>query len=254
MERFGLRPRSLKEAARRPGELAAYLELHIEQGGVLERESLPIGIVSGIVGIWRYTLKFLGQANHAGTTPLPLRRDALLAASRLIVAAREITLRLGGPGAVATVGRIAARPGAINVVPGEAELSLEVRAPAEETMQAVAEEILQEGRRIAAEERVDLQVQDGARIAPVPLDPGVRRAVQEACERLGIAFLQMPSGAGHDAQSMAALCPAGMIFVPSAGGISHAPGEFTPWEQVATGVHVLGRTLDILDCGGFHEG
>jgi allantoate deiminase len=254
MERFGLRPRALEEAARRPGELAAYLELHIEQGGVLERESLPIGIVSDIVGIWRYTLRFLGQANHAGTTPLSLRRDALLAASRLIVAAREVALRSGGPGCVATVGRIAVRPGAINVVPGEAELSLEVRAVSLSTLEAVSAGILKEGERIAAEERVELQVQTGARIAPVPMDPGVRRAVQAACERLQIPFRHLPSGAGHDAQSMAGLCPAGMIFVPSAGGISHAPGEFTPWELIATGVRVLAQTLEILDHGGVHEG
>jgi allantoate deiminase len=255
MERFGLRPRALEEAARRPGELAAYLELHIEQGEVLERESLPIGIVSGIAGIWRYTLRFLGQANHAGTTALPARRDALLAAARFIVAARDVALRRGEPGSVATVGRIAVRPGAINVVPGEAELSLEVRAAAAPGLEAVAARILEEGQRIAAAERVELQVQPGPRIAPVPLDPGVRRAVQRACRSLGIASLQLPSGAGHDAQSMAGLCPAGMIFVPSAGGISHAPGEFTPWEQVAAGVRVLAKSLEILDQGeGSHEG
>lgn len=254
MERFGLRPRDWQEAARGPGELAAYLELHVEQGGVLEREALPIGIVTDIAGIWRYTLRFLGEANHAGTTPLPLRRDALLAAARLVVAAREVATRRGGPGGVATVGRLAVRPGAINVVPGEAEMSLEVRAAAGSALEAMAAGILEEGGRIAATERVHMQVEAGARIAPVPLDPAVRHAVQAACERLRIPFRYLPSGAGHDAQSMASLCPAGMIFVPSAGGISHAPGEFTPWEQIAIGVRVLAQTLEILDQGDGNEG
>lgn len=253
MERFGLQPRRLDAAARRAGELAAYLELHVEQGPLLEYAGVGIGIVTEIVGIWRYTLRLLGQANHAGTTRLPMRRDALLAAARVIVAARRLTAERGTEASVATVGQIAVEPGAVNVVPGRAELVLEVRDADEARLSEIAGAILAEAARIADEERVELEVQEGVRIAPVPMHAAARHAVRRAAEQLGIAVRELPSGAGHDAQSMAGLCPAGMIFVPSAGGLSHCPAESTPWEQVEAGVRVLERTICILDRGGSDE-
>jgi len=254
MENYGLRPLAVGEASRRSSEFEAYLELHIEQGPTLDSESVPIGIVSSIAGIWRYTFRFVGEAAHAGTTPLPVRRDALMAAARWIPAVRDAALQLEGPGNVATVGHVDVKPGAINVVPAEAAASLELRAPRESALHRLAETVLEEARRIAAAENIGLEVESGARIAPVAMDERVILAVENACRRLGIAFRHLPSGAGHDAQAMAALCPAGMIFVPSAGGISHAPEEFTPWDQIEAGLRVMAETIQRLDQGDNSEG
>jgi N-carbamoyl-L-amino-acid hydrolase len=140
-------------------------------------------------------------------------------------------------------------PGAINVVPAEAAASLELRAPLEPALHRLAEIILDEARGIAAAEKVELEVDSGARIAPVAMDERVSHAAESACRRLEIAFRRLHSGAGHDAQSMSTLCPAGMIFVPSAGGISHAPEEFTPWDQIEAGLRVLAESIQHLDQG-----
>jgi N-carbamoyl-L-amino-acid hydrolase len=240
-------PDRLAEARRREGEVVAFIELHIEQGGSLESQGLEIGVVEGIVGIewWEVTVE--GFANHAGTTPMDQRQDALLAAARLIIAVNEIVT--GAPGRqVGTVGRIRAEPGAPNVIPGRVVMSLELRDLSADTIRALFAEIQAAAERIAGASgtRISFSHLDVSAV-PAPTDPLIRGAIAAAAERLGLSYQLMPSGAGHDAQNMARVAPTGLIFVPSVGGISHAPGEYTRPEDMANGAAVLLQTILALD-------
>ncbi len=240
-------PSRLAEAARGKGDIAAYLEIHIEQGSVLEDKEIPIGVVEGIVGIARWEVTIDGFANHAGTTPMNQRRDALLAAANLIAAVnRVVTSRPGRQ--VGTVGRIRVEPGAVNVIPGRAEMSLELRDLDAEKIRSLFERIREEAGSIAA--RTGTKIGFAAieeRTLPALTDERMRAVIEESAEELGLASLRMPSGAGHDAQSVARIAPIGMIFIPSEGGISHSPLEFSRPEDVQNGVSVLLRTLFKVD-------
>jgi beta-ureidopropionase / N-carbamoyl-L-amino-acid hydrolase len=240
-------PDRLAGAARRPGDIQAYLELHIEQGGVLESKSVDIGVVAGIVGIRHWNVTVEGTANHAGTTPMDVRRDALLGAAHFILAVNQVVR--GEPGTqVGTVGRIQADPGAPNVIPGRVRMSLELRDLSDEKIDSLfagieleADRIFQKtGTRIVFED-----VDDAAR--PAPTDPGLREIIAESASKLGLSHLIMPSGAGHDAQEIARIAPIGMIFVPSVGGISHSPKEFTRSDDMANGAAVLLNALLRID-------
>ena len=234
----GVDPEALPAAARAPGSLAAYLELHIEQGGTLEARGEAVGAVEGIVGIRRYSATFSGRANHAGTTPMADRRDALVLAAPFVLAVRDLAVDAG---IVGTVGTVRVSPGASNVIPGRVELSVEIRGLDTATLDRVESAL--RGRAAA----------DGGRLgalsskAPVASDPIVLEAVAAACERLGLAYRRMPSGAGHDAMCMAAITRQGMIFVPSRDGVSHAPDEFTAPERCVDGARVLLGALLVLD-------
>lgn len=216
-----------------------YLELHIEQGANLAEAGVDIGIVEGIVGISRYEITFTGQANHAGTTPMHLRRDALRGAARLIQAVPAIVARRGSGRSVGTVGQISVRPGAANVIPGEATLTVELRDLASDVLQALCEEVAQAAREAAAAEglTVSLALKDLAH--PAPLDEDLRARIADICRARGYSSMSLPSGAGHDAQSLAPLAPSAMIFVPSHGGISHSPHEYTSPDDCARGAQVL---------------
>ena len=238
IRRIGGNPERIEDAVRRRGAWHAYLELHIEQGGVLERRHVPIGIVEGIVSIHRYDVTIIGMANHAGTTPMNERRDAMLAASRLVVAVNEAVKARPGR-QVGTVGRIDVSPNSPNVIPGRAVLSVELRDLSEETLQALGDEIQRRAHAIAAETGTTIAMTLASRNPPAAADADVQAAIGRAAERAGLEALRLPSGAGHDAQMVAALCPMGMIFVPSIGGISHAPEERTSWEDCARGASVL---------------
>lgn len=234
----GIDPAGMARAARPAGSLAAYLELHIEQGGVLEAAGVPVGVVEGIVGIRRYAVTFEGAANHAGTTPMDARRDALVLAAPFVLAVRDVAVEHG---IVGTVGTFEISPGAPNVIPGRVDLSFEIRGldeaqlnRAEATLRTYAGE---RGGRIAR----------ASGKAPVASDPVVVDAIAEACERLGLPYRRMPSGAGHDAACLAAITRQGMIFVPSRAGISHAPGEYTEPEGCVNGARVLLGALLALD-------
>jgi len=239
---LGGKPDRIREAARVRGDIAAYLEIHIEQGNVLHSGGISVGVVEGIVGIARWDVTVEGSANHAGTTPMPERRDALLAAARLIVAVnRTVTAERGGQ--VGTVGRIRVEPGAVNVVPGKAVMSLELRDLSMDKVRSLFSRIEAQGRRIAEETNTEISFKMLEETQPALTDPRLRDLIRESAAELGLSSLDMPSGAGHDAQSIARIAPIGMIFVPSVEGISHSPKEFSRPEDIQNGVRVLLRTL-----------
>jgi N-carbamoyl-L-amino-acid hydrolase len=240
-------PNELAAARRSRGEIAAYVELHIEQGGILDATGTNIGVVEGIVGIEQWTVTVDGFANHAGTTPMDQRRDALLAAARFVQAVNEIVS--GEPGRqVGTVGQIQALPGAPNVIPGRVTLSLEIRDLGGEKIFRLYERIRQRGIEIGASSGTTFTFEDRQLdIVPEPTDSRVRAAITTAARGLGLTSREMPSGAGHDAQSLAPLAPIGMIFVPSVGGISHSPRELSHPEDLVNGANVLLRTMLALD-------
>jgi N-carbamoyl-L-amino-acid hydrolase len=243
-------PDALASARRAPGQLLAYLELHIEQGGILERTHTDIGVVEGIVGIHWWEATVTGMANHAGTTPMDQRHDALLAASELVLAVNAAATAQPGR-QVATVGRIRAEPGAPNVIPGKAVLSIEIRDLDAARIDAVFAQIRARAAAIAQARGVSIEFRDlEATAAPALTDARIQRIITEAAHALGLTAMVMPSGAGHDAQDMAVLAPIGMIFVPSAGGISHAPREYTAPADIAHGVNVLMRAVLAIDAGG----
>lgn len=248
LRRIGGDPDRLEEARLRPGSMAAFLELHVEQGAILESEGIQIGVVEGIVGIVRWQVVVEGETNHAGTTPMALRRDALVAAARFVDLVHRTALQ--GPGRqVATVGRLQVEPGTPNVIPGRVVLSLEVRDLSMEGIEAVYTELSRSAAVIAEETGTVFSFDRFYTSRAAPAAPVCRQAVADAARALGFTSRDMPSGAGHDAQSMAALCPMGMVFVPSVGGISHAPNEFTEPEMVTRGADVLLQALLLLDAG-----
>ena len=236
----------LASVRRKPGAIAAYLELHIEQGAVLQETDTDIGVVTGIVGLnwWEVTID--GFANHAGTTPMDRRRDAMIAAAKFtLMVNRVVTSRPGRQ--VGTVGRIAAFPGAPNVIPGKVVLSLELRDLDAAVINSLYDEIVQNARQIGRENGTTFTFKATNANRPSPTDERLRVAIEASARELGLSTRRMPSGAGHDAQEMAHIGPAGMIFVPSVGGISHAPNEFTKPKDCVNGANVLLQTLLRVD-------
>ncbi|MBO6575973.1 MAG: Zn-dependent hydrolase [Rhodothermales bacterium] len=242
-------PDRLEEAALEPGDLAAFIEVHIEQGANLADRGIDIGVVEGIVGIEWWDVTITGMANHAGTTPMNARNDALLAAARYVQAVNEvITLEPGAQ--VGTVGRISAVPGAHNVIPGVVHTTLEIRDLDRDKIWRMYERIRDRVADIEADSGTtfEFHLLDVSAI-PAPMDPRVRGAISAAADELGLSTLSMPSGAGHDAQDMAQIAPTGMVFVPSQGGISHSPREFTHNKDIVNGANVLLGAVLRLDAG-----
>ena len=239
-------PANLASARRRRGEVAAYLELHIEQGSTLEREHVDIGVVEGIVGIWQWTVTVDGFANHAGTTPMDRRQDALLSAARFIEMVNRVVRSEPGR-QVGTVGQIRAEPGAPNVIPGRVVMSLELRDLDAAKVARLYARIGDEARAIGREGGTTFTFAPITEHAPAPTDPRMRAIIADAAHGLGLTTRIMPSGAGHDAQEMARLAPTGMIFVPSVGGISHSPREFTRPQDCANGANVLLQAVLAVD-------
>lgn len=249
IRKVGGNPGKLELARLRPGDLAVFVELHIEQGAILHRRNIDIGIVEGIVGIKWWDIIIDGFANHAGTTPMDQRRDAMLTAAELVLAVNRIALDMPGR-QVATVGRIRAEPGAPNVIPGRVVMSLEVRDLESAKIRKVFDAINVAAAEIAEQRGTSLRFVDiDVASDPAPTDERVRGIIADAAERLGLSARLMPSGAGHDAQDMTHIAPTGMIFVPSVGGISHSPDEFTSAEDMANGVTVLLETVMAIDGG-----
>ncbi len=246
IQRLGGDTTRLKEVIRPKGSLAAFLELHIEQGGNLDREGLDIGIVEGIVGLRWWDVTISGMANHAGTTPMRMRQDALLAASRFIQAVNEEALAMEG-GQVATVGRIDAYPGAPNVIPGKVLLSLEIRDLSDAVIDALFERIRSRADAIAEASGTQFSFTRPYSGKPALTAPRIQEEIRRAAAGLGLTHRKMPSGAGHDAQDMALICPVGMIFIPSRGGISHSPEEYSSPGDIANGADTLLHTLLQLD-------
>ncbi|KQZ98009.1 MAG: Zn-dependent hydrolase [Achromobacter sp.] len=247
--RIGGDPSALNAPLRRAGETAAFVELHIEQGPVLESRQLPIGVVTNIVGIRRVQIVVEGQPDHAGTTPMDIRRDALVGAARIIDAAnRQASAASGNPHyVVATVGRLAMTPNAANAVPGRVEMTLEVRSDSNAVLDAFPE-ILMAG---VADDLKALRLTAGftqlSRAQPTDCSPLVMDAVKAAADQLGYASMRLPSGAGHDAVYMAPTGPIGMIFIPCLNGRSHCPEEWIEPAQLLDGTRVLYQSVLELD-------
>ncbi|HEY7567104.1 MAG TPA: Zn-dependent hydrolase [Gemmatimonadaceae bacterium] len=239
-------PQRLNEAKRQPGDYAVYLELHIEQGGTLEQRKLDVGIVQGIVGVYRWEVTVDGFANHAGTTAMADRHDALLAAARFIDMVNRTVTSVPGR-QVGTVGKIQISPNTPNVVPGKASLSLELRDLDAAKVTSLLETIRREAQAIASANGTSIRIEPISANAPAMTDARVRRAVGETAQTLGLKSVELPSGAGHDAQSMSILAPMGMIFVPSVGGISHSPKEYTSPGDCVRGADMLLNTILRLD-------
>jgi N-carbamoyl-L-amino-acid hydrolase len=239
-------PSRITAARRSPGDFAAYLELHIEQGGVLDAKHLDIGVVEGIVGIGRWMVTFDGDANHAGTTPMDQRRDALVVAARFIDAVNRLAVETPGR-QVATVGQLRVEPNAPNVIAGRVELSLEIRDLDRAKIRALFEQASARAGRLASETGTRVAFRQVYDNPPAPTDEGIRQIIEAQAHGLGLSTFLMPSGAGHDAQSVARLTPVGMIFIPSVGGYSHSAKEYSTPAAIANGANVLLKTLLELD-------
>ncbi|RYE29859.1 MAG: Zn-dependent hydrolase [Hyphomicrobiales bacterium] len=245
----GGRPAELASVKRPAGGIAAYVEVHIEQGRVLENERIPIGIVTDIVGIRRERIIVTGRADHAGATPMALRADALVGAAKLIEAAykRALATTRDNQPLVATFGRIEVSPNASNAVPGEAVLTLEVRSGNEAAVMAFGEALVRDLRPALAEMRLTIAVEPISHVAPTACALEVRSAIANASASLGLATRDLPSGAGHDGVHIAHIGPVGMLFVPCLEGRSHAPEESITPDQAGDGARVLGETVRLLD-------
>ena len=244
---IGGNPDSVRYSVRKKGDIKAFLELHIEQGGILEKENLQIGVVEGIVGIVHWEVTIDGFANHAGTTPMNIRQDALLAAAKLIIAVNEVIN--GVPGKqVGTIGKIAALPGAYNVIPGKVTLGLEIRDLSSQKIEQLFRAIEIRAAIIASTSSTKITFQRQANESkPALTEKKLQQKIAASAKALGFTYKLMQSGAGHDAQEIAGIAPVGMIFVPSKGGISHSPKEFTKALDMANGANVLLQTILQLD-------
>jgi N-carbamoyl-L-amino-acid hydrolase len=245
----GGRPGELASVKRAADGIAGYVEVHIEQGRVLENDRIPIGIVTDIVGIRRERIIVTGRADHAGATPMPLRADALVGAAKLIEAAykRALATARDNQPLVATFGRIEVSPNASNAVPGEAVMTLEVRSGNEAAVKAFGEALVRDLRPALGDLRLTIAVEPISHVAPTACAPEVRAAIANASASLGLATRDLPSGAGHDGVHIAHIGPVGMIFVPCLEGRSHAPEESITPDQAGDGARVLAETVRLLD-------
>ena len=238
----GIYRNNLRSMRRDPSTVKAYLELHIEQGPILEAKKKPIGIVTSIAAPTRFRVILTGQADHSGTTPMEMRKDALVAASELIVAVEEICRRyshMEKGRVVGTVGAMKIEPGVINAIPGKTELAVDIRSITADAKKRVVRLVQAQIRQIARRRKILAEILPLREEDPVPLDKRLIRLLQECCESRNIAYEIMPSGAGHDAMQMAKVTPAGMLFIPSRRGISHSPLEWSEPEDICLGAQLL---------------
>lgn len=247
MTNSGLDPAQIGKAARESGSVKAYVELHIEQGKVLESRNLSVGVVSGVAGpLW---LKFVleGEAGHAGATPMNMRRDPLAAAAEVMLVIEREAARQEI--SVGTVGKLQVFPGGVNIIPGRVEFTLDLRDVDVAVRDIVEQAIMSEAKAICEKRGVKLQVDLLQRINPAVCSDDIQRAIREACAAEGLETITLPSGAGHDCMQLTGLCPVGMIFARSKDGISHNPAEYTSKEDCGNGAQVLYRTVVSLANG-----
>jgi allantoate deiminase len=240
---FGLDPDHIGAAARVRGELLAYIELHIEQGPVLEAESLPIGVVTAIAGANRLAARLTGMAGHAGTVPMALRRDALTGAAECISRIEELC-RTDDAGLVGTVGYIHAMPGATNVIPGQAHFTMDIRAPTDNHRKRAVSEIVRQIEAIAKRRKLELQIDVTHENRTVPCAPWLKEQVAAAVAAEGYPVFELPSGAGHDGMAIVDIADVAMIFVRCRGGISHHPDEHVELADADAGARVLLRLIE----------
>lgn len=248
LPRIGSDVGAAARAVLNPAEVHAFVELHIEQGPVLESERTDVGVVTSIVGLGAGELRFDGSADHAGTTPMRSRRDALQGAGTFLAGLPDVA-RSVSEEAVVTCGRLAVRPGADNVVPRQAVLQLDYREPDPERLAALERAIIEAAAECAGRRDLEVSFTRHSVTNPVPLHPGVIAVIEQAAAACGRSYRRLPSGAGHDSQLLARITATGMIFVPSAGGRSHSPAERTAPEHVEAGSNVLLETVRTLATG-----
>ena len=240
---FGLDPGHIGVAARRRRELLAYLELHIEQGPVLEEQQLPIGVVTAIAGATRLSVRLAGMAGHAGTVPMALRRDALTGAAECIGAIEEFC-RTDDGGLVGTVGYIHAAPGATNVIPGQVSFTMDIRAPTDQRRKRAVTDMVRRIEAIAKRRKLELQLNVTHENRTVPCAPWLKEQIAEAIAAEGFRVFELPSGAGHDGMAMIDVADVGMIFVRCRGGVSHHPDEHVELADADAGARVLLRIIE----------
>ena len=247
VERLGGNPKKIFEVAKSSNEYHAFVELHIEQGNILNKNNIDIGIVTGIVGLKWWDVTITGFANHAGTTPMNERKDPTITAAGFILLVKDIINEMPG-NQVGTVGKIQAHPGAPNVIPGKVKLSLEIRDLDESKIDFLFREIEKKAKIIALENETSISFSPiDISASPALMNKQIQNLIINASKDLNYSFKKMPSGAGHDAQDMAIIVPSGMIFVPSIGGISHSPKEFSSDEAIYKGANILLNTILKLD-------
>lgn len=237
LARAGLTERGILSAKRQPETLLGYLELHIEQGKRLLEVGAQIGVVTSIVGIGSCRLRFIGRADHAGTTPADERLDAAMGASAFALAAHQELLNF--PGCTVNIGDMRFAPGAFNIVPAEVTVSLEYRAPDPAELTRLETALLARAGAAAVQHGLALEVEPAGRVEPALMSQQAQTAIEAAARSLGLRHLPLSSLAGHDGQALAAICPVGMVFVPSQDGASHSPREYTRWEDCRNGANVL---------------
>lgn len=237
---------NIAAAQRRMGEITAFVELHVEQGGVLESTGTQIGVVEGIVGQYRHLVTITGRPNHAGTTPMHLRKDALVAASQVVLAVNKLGVEVPGE-QVATVGYFNVSPNAVNIVPGKVELKIDLRDLSQEHLDDLVSKLKQEFVAIAAATGTEIEMTELLHVLPTLSAPSIMDTIVQFCDQLGLSYTHLPSRAGHDAQEIGRFTDMGMIFVPSRAGISHAEDEYTAPEQCIQGADVLLQTFLQLD-------
>lgn len=247
---IGGNPDRLYESVRKPGDLTAFLEIHIEQSKVLESQGIDVAIVEGIVGIEDWDITVLGMANHAGSTPMNDRQDALIAASRLVLAVNEVVNSYDGA-QVGSVGKMKVEPGAPNVIPGKVTMSLQMRDLSTEKVMRMFADIEKRAEKIAMETKTDISFEHlNLSSTPTFASPEIQQRMIQATKSLNISFIKMQSGAGHDVQEMAVLAPIGLVFIPSKDGISHNPKEYSSPAQMAKGANIMLHTVLLLDQNG----
>ncbi len=236
----------LHTAKRDRHEIAAFIELHVEQGGVLEVSNKQIGVVTGIVGQYRFMVTIIGRPNHAGTTPMHMRKDALVAASQLVLAINRLGVETKGD-QVATVGHLTVAPNAPNVVPARVEMSIDLRDLSEENLQDLIAQIEKESQAIAENTGTEIKIEQKLHILPTLAKSELMKAIAEVCQKFDLSYDYLPSRAGHDAQEIGRFTDMGMIFVPSRDGLSHSQDEYTSPKQCAQGANVLLHTILAID-------
>jgi beta-ureidopropionase / N-carbamoyl-L-amino-acid hydrolase len=244
---IGGNPDNIQSCIRKKGDIHAWVELHIEQGGILEKENIQVGVVEGIVGIVHWDVTVEGFANHAGTTPMNMRQDALLAASKFIIAVNEVANSVKGS-QVGTVGKIAIQPGAYNVIPGKVVLGLEIRDLSSDKIELLFAQMEKRAATIAADTKTKISFERQANASkPALTNKALQQSINSSARALGLTTKFMQSGAGHDSQEIALIAPVAMIFIPSVGGISHSPKEFSTATDMANGANVLLQTILKID-------
>lgn len=243
MRDMGLDPAQLESAKRDPAGIHCFVELHIEQGPVLENAGIPIGVVEGIAGLFRWRLTYHGAARHAGTTPMNARKDALRGMIAFAQGLDDVLAQHGSGRSVATIGNVTVKPNAANVVPGRVDFTLDCRDLDLAVLERLGPAFRAHAEACAAATGLDLGIEELSRMIPVASDPDLLSRIRGAADALAHTHMEIPSGAAHDALAMARITPTAMIFIPSRDGISHHPDEYTPPAQVAAGADVLLNVL-----------